>query len=165
MGGGSSDPIIINVPLTLNKDHEEKWIKGICTFPAWGFDIVSLSFSPQRDTDIHSERYRSRGRPGTIRSDFWKGLQRVFYGGPQIRKRDSDSRARQRGEPVNETLVLKKPAVMSPLWLKVTFTFALQKQGEISVIVSITDGRNKVSFYCLSDIFLFIYFILINSLH
>lgn len=28
------------------------------------------------------------------------------------------------------------------------FTFPLQKQGEISVLVSITDGRNKVSRYC-----------------
>lgn len=44
------------------------------------FSLTSLFvwFVPHRDTDIHSEWYRSRGRSSAIWSDFWNGLQRIF---------------------------------------------------------------------------------------
>lgn len=61
-----------------------------------------------RDTGIHPERHRSRGRPCTIRSDLRTELQGIFQGRLQIGKRDSGSGARQRGEPDDESLILKK---------------------------------------------------------
>lgn len=51
-----------------------------------------------RDPGVRPERYWSRGRPGALRSDVWKGLQRILQSGFQIGKCVFDSGAWQRGK-------------------------------------------------------------------
>lgn len=82
MGGGSSDLIIKYHLHWIRNKNWNKWFEWfLMNIEMSCFSLTLLFlwvFLPYRDTDIHSEWYRSRGRSGAIWSDFWNGLQRIF---------------------------------------------------------------------------------------
>lgn len=104
----------------------------------------SVQWFPCRNPDLCPQWQRSRGRSHTIRSDVPNGLQGVFQGWAQIRKRDPHSGAGSRGERSGGNVVLSE-SLLQLTFLEILFCrnkmrFLPSWASRTGVIKYVSDG-------------------------